>query len=66
MTRKRQLCRESHERSDPQPLCIACRCEGCEGELRADDISAVGNQAILICATCRCAYAIPATKEMHR
>jgi hypothetical protein len=60
------VCDARHGLSNPRMLVIACRCEGCEGELHADGTNAIGTLCFLICTTCRCAYTIEATKEIRR
>lgn len=59
-------CSERRGLADPQPLVIACKCDGCDGELHCDSIDVVGSQGSLICTVCRCVYTIPATREIRR
>lgn len=63
---QRQSCDELHGLSNPLQLVIACRCEGCDGDLRSDGINVTGTHGFLICSTCRCAYMIAANKEVRR
>jgi hypothetical protein len=60
-----QACAERRGFTNPLQLVIACRCEGCEGELHSDGINATGTLGFLVCTVCRCAYTISATKEVR-
>lgn len=61
-----EVCDERHGLSNPLRLVIACKCEGCDGELHSDGINATGTSGFLICTVCACTYEIPATKEIRR
>lgn len=61
-----QICNERHGLSNPLQLVIACKCEGCDGELHSDGINATGTLGFLICTVCQCAYVISAMKEIRR
>ncbi len=61
-----EVCNERHGLSNPLRLVIACRCEGCEGELHADGPNTMGTLCFLVCTSCSCAYTITATKEIRR
>lgn len=59
-----EVCDERHGLSNPLVLVIACKCDGCEGELLADGTNTTGKLCFLVCTVCRCAYTIAATREI--
>jgi hypothetical protein len=61
-----QACDGRHGLSNPLQLVIACKCEGCDGELHADGINTTDTLGFLVCTVCECAYVISATKEIRR
>lgn len=66
MKTQAQICDEHHGFTNPLKLVIACKCDGCDGELWSDGINATGTIGFLICSTCRCTYEIAANKEVRR
>lgn len=61
-----EACSDRHGLSNPLQLVIACKCDGCDGELHSDGINATGTQGFLVCTACGCTYTILATKEIRR
>lgn len=49
--------------TNPIQLVIACRCDGCAGELHGDGLNTLGTLGFLTCTVCKCAYTISAAQE---
>jgi hypothetical protein len=59
-----QICYERESFNNPLKLVIACKCGGCEGDLRSDGTNVAGTLGFLICSICKCTYEIEANKEV--
>lgn len=56
-------CLEKHGFTNPLRIDIACQCEGCTGGLRYDGVNRAGDEAVLACDNCGCAYVTSTAKH---
>ena len=63
MTTQAEKCLEAHGYTNPLKLVIACKCDGCDGELQSDGINSAKTLAFLMCSVCGCTYTIAAHKK---